>query len=446
MLKGRCFFVILKTAFKTPMFVRIPYFIRLALLFLFLLSVDFSLAQSGEANQHSVKIRFEGLNRTRETFVRRFLVWGEDGQMNETHLKRSCELILNTGFFSEVGFVKEESMEGDEIVFSVKEKWTLLPSFNGGATPENKFIEFGVLDFHFMGMGGMLGVFYRYYDKSAFQVLFNQPYIGRSKWGFNLLAENYVNTEPIYISRHPFKYNLNRYHYYLAGSVELAGLHTALLPGFGYRSEVFNLNDDADGVLPEREIQDGFYVSLKWVDSRRLIQDVVYQKGFAWQVSAELPVFSSDKKNYMRLGLENRVYGRMGDRGNIAGRLRLNWVENYASAFAPLYHDDFENLRGSGHRSDRGTAEVSVSLEYRQVVWENSWLVIQPLIFSDISTLRPPGASVNDWVENGRVRCYAGPGLRLNFTQVSGSIIRADYGFAIGEKGSGLVVGVNHFF
>lgn len=421
----------------------------LLVLFMHFLLGSEAFGQAGDSLDEKREVVFEGLKRTRQGYIQRFVSPGLYEKTDIKLIQQSARQILNTGFFSEVNYRIDSIQEQERIVFQVKEKWTMLPSFNGGLSDRHSWFELGVIDYHFRGVGGRLGLYYRYYGKSAFQFFINQPYIGKSRWGYDLLAENYIDRENVYFPSLDYKYRLERYHFYLLGSRELMGINRSIQFGLGYLSENYVLDDSllvSGQNVPVKEKQDAVYAVFKWVDNSKVKQDVLYQQGFGYSFFVEAPFFSISKNNYARIGLENRCYLKIGKKGNMAGRMRFFWVENHTAPFAPLIQDDFKNLRGGGHCSGRGTAELSLNIEHRQTFWDKPWLAMQFIVFTDISSLRPPGASLASWIDNHNLKYFAGPGIRLNFKRISGFILRADYGFSITDNNRGLVLGVNHFF
>jgi hypothetical protein len=143
------------------------------------------------------------------------------------------------------------------------------------------------------------------------------------------------------------------------------------------------------------------------------------------------------------------MYRLVGQRGNLALRLRAGVSTNVNSPFAPFVLDSQVNIRGSGNRIDRGTAQLILNLEYRHTAWHDrrDRFAIQLVGFSDLGTWRNPGGEFDDLWNEQNLRHFLGGGLRLISLQAFNALIRIDYGVDVFNPNErGVVVGFGQYF
>lgn len=87
------------------------------------------------------------------------------------------------------------------------------------------------------------------------------------------------------------------------------------------------------------------------------------------ETTARTVLTSGKQQPFFTAWHDFRYYRLLGRRGNVAGRLRAGLSSNGNTPFAPFVLDSQVNIRGSGNRIDRGTAQLILNLEYRHSVW-----------------------------------------------------------------------------
>ena len=127
--------------------------------------------------------------------------------------------------------------------------------------------------------------------------------------------------------------------------------------------------------------------------------------------------------------------------------LRFGVSTNKDSPFVPFVLDNYINVRGSGNRVSRGTAEITINSEYRHTLWEHDLGAMQGVVFMDMSAWRPAAGHFSDMFEDKNNVTFGGLGLRFYFRKFYNFIIRIDYGVSVtGNKSRGIVFGAGQYF
>ena len=106
--------------------------------------------------------------------------------------------------------------------------------------------------------------------------------------------------------------------------------------------------------------------------------------------------------------LQARKFHKFGKKGNLAIRGRFGISTNNDTPFAPFVIDSRVNLRGSGNRIERGTAQLILNAEYRHSLYNKNQIAIQVVGFSDLGNWRPPGAPFNQLLKMEELRHFLG--------------------------------------
>ncbi|MEA3443871.1 MAG: hypothetical protein U9R19_04010, partial [Bacteroidota bacterium] len=151
--------------------------------FIFVISLIMAFViQAQETNQIDT-IGFEGLKRCKRSFLLNCTQCEKGSVYDSAMIAHDIQHIKNTTLFTDVDCRVEERPDGRYLIYELKEKWTLIPSFKAGVSQDRYWFQFGAVDFHFMGSGINLAVFYKYFDRSSFFGHVITPYINRTKWG-----------------------------------------------------------------------------------------------------------------------------------------------------------------------------------------------------------------------------------------------------------------------
>jgi hypothetical protein len=396
------------------------------------------------------EIEYNGIKRTRKSFLKHFVGFDKGQTICLEQIEKAQQAILNTNFFSRVDYELLGGPQGNELMFIVEEKFTILPSIMGGSSKQNSWFVVGVNDFHFLGRGITLGAFYIYNQRSGFLSYINLPYIRGTKWGTDISGENGLTIEPVYFDNDiSLSFNLNRINALVLGTRELNRYKQSVQFGINWRKETYVFHDEVlptDIQLTEGEVHNRILGIFKYIDRSRLNQFEQYQFGYSYEMSMERALVNVDNRNFGRLTLEGKYFIRIGNGGNFASRAKVAITENNDTPFAPLYFDNFWNLRGVGYVAQRGTAELTLNAEYRQTLFSIGWVAIQGVAFVDYSGLRSPAGDIFEVLQSDHNQVFSGIGGRVNFKRITDFILRLDYGFSLKDSKNGFVFGANQYF
>ena len=418
----------------------------ITLLFLFL-TLNL-IAQQGESWTIQ-SIHFEGLEKTKESYLRQFLKSKEGDTFQTTQLQKDVQQLWNVGTNQKVE-TRVDSLPNQtvKITFQLKEKKTLLPIVNLGGIKDNVWFQLGLIDFNWLGNGHQLLAFYQNTDnRHGGQIFYRIPYLNR-KWGiaFNLLQ--WRSVEPLYFSEGAVKYdyqNLN------AGLTLIRNFNfkQSLELGASFFQEKYEKSteqsiDNPPGptglTLPKASTK------VEYIHNFINYNDI-YLKGWSgrgiWQT-----VYNIDDQTFFNsLILQFRKFNHFGNKGNLAVRGRLGISTNNDTPFAPFVVDSRVNLRGSGNRIERGTAQLILNVEYRHTLFNLNQWAVQGVAFSDIGNWRSPGGSLDQILQKEELRHFAGVGFRLIYRRIFDAILRVDYGVDIYDTSQrGFVVGIGQYF
>lgn len=142
-----------------------------------------------------------------------------------------------------------------------------------------------------------------------------------------------------------------------------------------------------------------------------------------------------------------RYFRAIGKKGNFALRFRGGIAQNENSPFVPFVLDSYLTVRGSGNRVARGTAELTLNIEHRHTLKQESWGALQAVGFADLSAWRPGGAALSEVLKKENTVSFVGLGTRLYLKNLNHLILRADFGISVTEtRQNGIVIGLGQYF
>ena len=106
--------------------------------------------------------------------------------------------------------------------------------------------------------------------------------------------------------------------------------------------------------------------------------------------------------------------------------MQLGISTNKDSPFVPFILDNYINVRGSGNRVSRGTAEKTINSEYRHTLLERYWGAVQGVVFMDMSAWRPAAGSFSEMFKDKNNVTFAELGVRFYFKKFNNFIFRFD--------------------
>ncbi len=407
----------------------------------------FFFAAGAIAQDTLYSIEYQGLKRTREVYLRNFVIAETGVPLDTAALSQSVKNMLNTNLYATAELTMKDTLDGVKAIIKVKEKWSVFPTASWGVIDDNFWVQGGWHDNHFLGRGIRHGLVLRYYDRFAVEGYFKAPYWFRNSWG---MESNWFfgrTIEPIQFPEEAIRYNEDRQMFNLLLSYALKPNNLLYA---GYELEISNfhnrdeLPDGSAAVL--NEVQRKHNLVLRHHNRHNLNIVEQYLSGWANEIIVKASVVPDGDRWYPYLRNDLKIFFRPWKTGNIGSRTRIGLAENNSSVFAQFIQDSFINVRGIGNKPFRGTAELTENLELRQTVYDRSWLAVQAIAFCDYSVVRPPGGELKEMFAPDNNRMFAGVGGRISFKKGFDFILRMDYGFSLTDGKGGFVLGAGQYF
>ena len=331
----------------------------------------------------------------------------------------------------------------------LEEARTLFPLLDLGGVKDNFYYLVGFTDFNFRGRGQSITAFYQNIDgEHNYYFGYTNPNLRNSRWGYRVESRRYAAIEPLYFpatvryvyanlnfggglsyttpNRHVFRFGLSKFNErYRKTNPELT------TPGP-------NELDLSKGLLKASHAHRK--LNYHWERLEGTAHETVFQA---------VRTFSGNDDNFVIGWHDFRYYRMRGRRANLALRLRAGLSTNVNSPFAPFVLDSQVNIRGSGNRIDRGTAQLILNLEYRLTAWKDARnrFAVQAVGFSDLGSWRNPGGEISDIWDERNFRHFVGGGVRLISLKAYNAVLRLDYGVDVrNRRERGFVAGFGQYF
>jgi outer membrane protein insertion porin family len=413
---------------------------------LFLITLFTSLPILSQIN--IVEIKFAGLEKTQESYLHNFIESKEDSLLDSATVINDVQRLHNLQLFKDVSYSIKDSPEGKIIEFNTSELFTLLPILNFGGVTDNFWFQIGAMDYNWLGNGYTLGGYYRYYDRHSFSVYIKAPYLFDNHWGLTTDLARFSTIEPAYFPEGVADYNVDHWNF-ISSFIYNFNLNNSIEFGGGYLYERYDKNEIQSGQFaPGPDFRDYHKILAKFLlHSKYINYNYQYLKGFSNELNLENVTTAGDYDLFWKILNISKLFIRPNSAGNLAFRLRLGISTNKDSPFVPFVLDNYINVRGSGNRVSRGTAEITLNSEYRHTVWESYWGAVQGVAFMDMSAWRPAAGKFSQMFEDKYYVTFGGLGIRFYFKKFNNFIFRLDYGKSVtGNKGSGIVFGAGQYF
>lgn len=394
-------------------------------------------------------ISFEGLTKTKESYLKEIISTKEGNDFNEKQVEEDVQLLRNLKLFFSVNSSAnlDSSSNGWNVVFTVEEANYLYPIFSISGFKSQFKLQAGFNQINFRGRAEHLGVVYQYYDRHSISAFYNVPRHKNGKTGHEVALTKYSTIEPLYFQDTVTPFNFDNYNV-------SAGAHCWFTPklrtGLGsmYMYETYLQRDTTVFDLGQFEFQFHKYQIRTFLDYNNLDEHFELQRGHRASLYAEtIQTIDYPEISFFKFTSDLFYYQQIGQRGNIALHQRIGMATNNDSPFAPFVLDGFLNVRGVGNRVARGTAEMIVNAEYRHTVWKHDWFFLQMVGFADFGTLRQPGQEMKDMFNYNEMELFLGGGIRLHSRKFYKVIFRLDYSVnPIFPTNHGITFGVGQFF
>lgn len=405
------------------------------------------ISQESTPSSKIAAIQFEGIKKTKPSFLRRFIQSEEGQPYDSTLVQKDVQSLRNLQLFLSIKAEVTEDSQGVVLTFHLGEIVTIIPSLDFGGVQGNRYIQVGGVDFHFGGKGAFLGGFYRYNENEqhSFQLFYQEPYLKGSSWGYRASLTRFANLEPLFVNDGRVEFEYKNYYLEGLGRYEFAFGHFLYLGG-GYLFETYK---KAEPVPLANALPDEVEARKLLIKSSHNIQNLAFYNeflsGFANTFQAELSIDLDEQYTFWKLFNTFRYFHRIGKSGNFATRLRVGASPQTESPIVPFILDSYENIRGTGNRVARGSKEMVWNVEYRHTLYHKDRLLsVQGVGFSDLGTWELQDAQL---FESNASRIFWGVGLRLQVFRAYNFILRVDHGInALEPAERGWVLGVGQYF
>ncbi|WP_420317930.1 POTRA domain-containing protein [Ekhidna sp.] len=411
----------------------------LSFVILFLFSIDCY-------SQQIESVSFEGLSKTKESFVEQFLTISKGDQLDSSILYLNKQRLANLEMFADVDFKVNRLNKGVEVIFECEEVYTLLPIFSFGGIEENFWIQVGASEVNLGGRGNKITTYYQYYDRSSYAAHLTFDRIKKSNWGVNINLIKWSTLEPLFFDSNTVEYEYDNYTLGLDVIRHLNFTDRLLVGGALFTEDYRKFTEGSFAGAPDE------LSKLKMLGKAILIHNRInyhyyYLDGWHNQINLESVYSFDDDPNFYIMFNDVKRFIAMGLRGNLAARIRLGLSSNHDSPFAPFVLDSYLNIRGIGNRVDRGTGAIILNAEYRHAFIDKNKIAVQGVIFSDSGSWRNPGGDFSDFSDDENFVLFAGGGFRFIHKKIYNAILRVDYGFNLQEPSiNGFVLGIGQYF
>ena len=373
-----------------------------------------------------------------------------EGEALTDQLARLRQDLVNLPAFSQARWQLDTVGEETIVRWQLKESRTVFPLVNFGGIRGNSYYQLGFNDIHFRGRGQQLTAFYQSNDgEHNYYLGLRNTALRGSRWGYALESRRYAAVEPLYFPSAAVNYRYSNLSFGIDGSYTFKPGQAITLGVSTFNERYRKLADpELNTPGPERVNQQKLLFKFSHTLDRR---DHFGERtaGSHHQTIAQAVSTFGETGGFLIAWHDVRLYRLLGQRGNLAARLRTGISSNDNSPFAPFVLDSQFNIRGSGNRIDRGTAQVVLNLEYRHSVWRDKKerFAAQLVGFSDFGTWRSPGGEINDLLDSESLRHFVGGGIRLISLKAHNAVIRLDYGVDVrNTRERGLVAGFGQYF
>ncbi len=395
-------------------------------------------------------IQFEGLKKTKEEFLRRFVLLKKGHFASESLIRKDIQRLKNIGGIGNAQYRLERLEAGTvNLVFIIQEVKTLLPIVNFGGIKNNFWFQLGFSDINWQGKGQFLSTHYQNTDRRhSAQLYYRVPFFRGSTWGFSASLSRWASREPLFFPEGTVNYDYDNNNVGVT-AIKQFGFNRSLEFGGTYFVEKYTKSrqqflESPPG--PDGLTQPKFLTKIEYSENF-LNYHFFYLEGRIWRLTLQDVFNTLDKSWFHSLLFQGRQFKRIKEKGNLAMRLTLAISTNNDTPFAPFVVDSHVNLRGVGNRIDRGTAQAVFNIEYRHSVYESRTWAGQVVVFTDVGTWRNPGGELSDLLDADQFREFIGGGFRIIYQRVYGAVLRVDYGIDIfNPEQRGFVIGLGQYF
>lgn len=399
------------------------------------------------------QVVFENLTRTKPAYLQQQLDLVKGDPIDSISIDRNVQFLKDLNLFFDVSYrIDETSDSTATLCFVIDEAKYIYPVVSEISTDEKINFSLGVIDINFLGRSQTIGLQYQYYDRHSFKFFQTAPRHRNNRTGHEFFLGKYSTIEPLYFGEESVRFKFDNYH---VSSALYYWFNRYLKASAGGMLMYERYEDDDRFVMfgdKSFDVGDHFNLFKYQVRGTLTYSQVNYNEerrdGLSNHIHSEfINTPQMVAASFVKVTNDLRYYREINKRGNFSVRNRVGFATNRNSPFAPFVIDGFINVRGSGDRIARGTAETIINAEYLHTFLRHKWLFAQVGAFADFAYLRPGGQSIKDMLTYRNGYYFSGPSLRLQTRLLYKAVIRFDYGFDLKDPSKGgFTVGFNHFF
>ncbi len=417
-------------------------FIGLISIFLLLI---LSICAYGQVDNTIHSIEIIGNKRTKTSYLHRFLYSQPGEQYDSIKINGDLRRLRTLAPVMQAICDTIHSDSGIVVQYKIEERFTILPVGDFGITDDNFWIGVGVMESNLAGRGIYIYGFYRYNKDHTLHLIFRNPYLNGSKWGFEMQVKNLPVTEE-------YKTDTTLKNEYtdisIAGKYEIRFENDLFFgTSFRYQTAKYVITQESNIISEEIGFRRSIVPFARWQIQNLEIEHFYLQ---GWRnnlyIEAALPL-NANNNPVLLFYDEFRLYRRLAKRGNFALRVLAGLSNEAYSVFSPFIADSYYNFRGIGYRAYKGNTIGLINLEFRHTVFENRIGGIQAVVFSD------SGVLLNNEYNNANTGfdkanfIYGGFGARFVFKKAYNAILCIDYGVNLQNfKTGGWVFGWGQYF
>lgn len=393
------------------------------------------------------EIKFGGLERTSEEWIRSFLAIDTPFDASQEQLYEIKQKILTTGVFSSVDYnLRRLSKDEYDLTLICKEKHTIIPVLRGqfgGGTPLRVI---GFYDTHFLGELWTIGAEARQYDSliPGWVVYTKAPRwkTGHHQIGFEVWQDiklrQFYNSKDQVVGHLTSKQEKVRFHFLIPMQYSNFQIGSDVQIKRTKPWKYNSLYQDSLPILPNSSENVSLNIYPTFIYDSIIRENINYdglrlitRAGLINEEAQWFPAFEHESFYYKLIGFDL----------NIAAHLFVGWQNNnYLSS--QYFLGGFDSIRGLPDGVIFGPKAVYANLESRYLFKKFDYLWLQGVTFFDSGYA---GQKYSDIQDN--LRSSYGFGLRFSVPQVYRMEFRIDYAFSLDRPGTrGISAGMNQFF
>jgi outer membrane protein insertion porin family len=381
-----------------------------------------SLSSFSQTEHRIDSMRIEGNSKTRSEYLEHFIKSKKGDLSDNTVISDDIRRLGNLAGVMHATAHLEFSDTLLLLVFTIDERYTLLPVGDFGITEDNFRIGAGIMESNLAGRGIYLYGYYQYNTNNTVHLIFRNPYLRSSRWGMEVQLKNLPASE----SPQPYSRLQSRYFdLSIAARYEFRYENEILIgTSYRYQSAKTSYTDAPAERLPDYEERNAQTAFLKW-EIRKLRFSYFYIEGWRNDLHMGMVFPYPDPEHPIAICFnEFRFYKRVARKGNVAMRLMAGISGENKTVFYPFIADSYYNFRGIGYRTDRGNRIGLMNLEFRQTLYDKKLAGLQAVIFNDSGILHNSGETAT----SQSFRCFTGLGLRFIYKKAYTAVLSIDYG------------------